>query len=67
MQLFNNKSNNMGVDISPLIKSEIKFLYNPTLKGTYNTVPGIVGMILLLICLKYFVSVAFSFFINLSG
>ena len=26
-----------------------------------------VEMILLLICLKYFVSVAFSFFINLSG
>ncbi len=49
MQLFKNKSENMGVNASPLIKSEIKFLYNPTLKGTYNTVPGIVGMILLLI------------------
>lgn len=49
MQLFNNKSNTMGVNTSPLIKPEIKFLYNPTLKGTYNTVPGIVGMILLLI------------------
>jgi ABC-2 type transport system permease protein len=32
------------------IKPEIKFLYNPTLKGAYNFVPGVMGMILMLIC-----------------
>ncbi|MBA4252050.1 MAG: multidrug ABC transporter permease [Chlorobiaceae bacterium] len=32
------------------IKSEIKLLYNPTLKGEYNTVPGVMGMVLMLIC-----------------
>lgn len=29
---------------------EIKLLYNPTLKGSYNFVPGVMGMILMLIC-----------------
>lgn len=32
------------------INTEIKFLYNPTLKGSYNFVPGVMGMILMLIC-----------------
>lgn len=32
------------------IKPEIKLLYNPTLKGSYNFVPGVMGMILMLIC-----------------
>jgi ABC-2 type transport system permease protein len=32
------------------IKTEIKLLYNPTLKGAYNYVPGVMGMILMLIC-----------------
>ena len=32
------------------INSEVKFLYNPTLKGAYNTVPGVMGMVLMLIC-----------------
>ena len=32
------------------IKQDIKFLYNPTLKGSYNFVPGVMGMILMLIC-----------------
>jgi len=32
------------------IKPEIKFLYNPTLKGSYNFVPGVMGMVLMLIC-----------------
>ena len=36
--------------ISYQIKPEVKFLYNPTLKGSYNFVPGVMGMILMLIC-----------------
>jgi ABC-2 type transport system permease protein len=37
-------------DIPYQIKPEIKLLYNPTLKGVYSTVPGIIGVILILIC-----------------
>lgn len=33
-----------------LIKPEIKMLYNPHMKGAYNFVPGIMGLILILIC-----------------
>lgn len=29
---------------------EIKLLYNPSMKGAYNFVPGVLGMILMLIC-----------------
>ncbi|AEV30655.1 ABC-type multidrug transport system, permease component [Sphaerochaeta pleomorpha str. Grapes] len=29
---------------------ETRFLYNPAMKGSYNFVPGVLGMILLLIC-----------------
>jgi len=32
------------------IKTEVKLLYNPTLKGAYSTVPGVMGLILMLIC-----------------
>jgi len=32
------------------INPEVKLLYNPTLKGAYNFVPGVMGMILMLIC-----------------
>lgn len=32
------------------IQPEVKFLYNPALKGAYNFVPGVMGMILMLIC-----------------
>ena len=32
------------------INAEVHLLYNPTLKGTYSTVPGVMGMILMLIC-----------------
>lgn len=37
---------------SPLyqITPEIKLLYNPQMKGAYNFVPGVMGMILMLIC-----------------
>jgi len=32
------------------ITSEMKLLYNPQMKGSYNFVPGVLGMILMLIC-----------------
>lgn len=32
------------------ITTEVKLLYNPTMKAAYNFVPGVMGMILLLIC-----------------
>ena len=32
------------------ISSEVKMLYNPQLKSAYNFVPGIMGLILMLIC-----------------
>jgi len=32
------------------INTEVKLLYNPTLKGAYSTVPGVMGLILMLIC-----------------
>lgn len=32
------------------IKQEIKMLYNPQMKGAYNFVPGVMGLILMLIC-----------------
>jgi ABC transporter, permease protein len=34
----------------PRIHYEIKLLYNPTMKGTYNIVPGVLGIVLMLIC-----------------
>ena len=32
------------------ITPEVKLLYNPQMKGAYNFVPGVMGMILMLIC-----------------
>jgi ABC-2 type transport system permease protein len=32
------------------IKSDLRMLYNPQLKGAYNFVPGVMAMILLLVC-----------------
>jgi len=47
-QFFQEESKGL-LSMTPQISPEIKFLYNPTLQGTYNTVPGVIGMILLLI------------------
>ena len=33
-----------------VINQEVKLLYNPSMKGAYNFVPGVMGMILLLVC-----------------
>lgn len=32
------------------IMTEVKLLYNPTMKGAFNTVPGVIGMVLMLVC-----------------
>jgi ABC-2 type transport system permease protein len=32
------------------VESRVKLLYNPLMKGAYNFVPGVMGMILMLIC-----------------
>jgi ABC-2 type transport system permease protein len=40
-----------GSDRIPFsIVPEVKLLYNPTMVGAYNTVPGVIGMVLLMIC-----------------
>jgi ABC-2 type transport system permease protein len=41
---------NKGREIPYAIHTEVNLLYNPTLKGAYSTVPGVMGMILMLIC-----------------
>ncbi|MDD3281825.1 MAG: ABC transporter permease [Bacteroidales bacterium] len=43
---------NISHNFNPPFQTEttIKMLYNPTLKGAYNTVPGVLGMVLMLIC-----------------
>ena len=41
----------LGIESIPLqINTEIKLLYNPTMKSSYNIVPGVMGMVLMLIC-----------------
>ena len=50
-----NIINNYQHDISPqtsngLIQPEVKMLYNPQLKSAFNFVPGVLGMIMILIC-----------------
>jgi len=35
---------------APTIIPEIKMLYNPQMKGAYNFVPGVMGLVLILIC-----------------
>ena len=37
-------------DIPFQISPQVKLLYNPQMKGAYNFVPGVMGMILMLIC-----------------
>jgi len=37
-------------NIPLIIKPDVKLLYNPSMVGAYNTVPGIMGMILMLVC-----------------
>ncbi|MCL2131825.1 MAG: ABC transporter permease [Lentimicrobiaceae bacterium] len=45
-QYLQDKSQSPNAVLLP----EIKFLYNPQLKGAYNSVPGVIGLIIMLIC-----------------
>lgn len=44
------QSLNSAQGASYQIVPEVKFLYNPTMKGAYQIVPGVMGLILTLIC-----------------
>jgi len=46
LYLHDKNPNPNAVQLLP----DIKFLYNPQLKGAYNAVPGVIGMIIMLIC-----------------
>jgi ABC-2 type transport system permease protein len=35
---------------APVINTEIRMVYNPELKGVYNYVPGVIALVLLLVC-----------------
>ena len=35
---------------APQLRPEVKLLYNPQMKSVYNFVPGVMGLILMLIC-----------------
>lgn len=39
-----------GASVPYVISTEVKMLYNPQLKSAYNFVPGIMGLVLMLIC-----------------
>jgi ABC-2 type transport system permease protein len=41
---------NHGNKLPYTIKSEVRMIYNPQLKAAYNFVPGVMAMVLLLIC-----------------
>jgi ABC-2 type transport system permease protein len=43
------KELNQNIELPYTINTEIRMLYNPQLKGEYSSVPGVMGMILLLI------------------
>lgn len=47
---FNREMNGSAIDKSLLIKPEVKMLYNPGLKSHFMFVPGIITLILILIC-----------------
>jgi ABC-2 type transport system permease protein len=41
---------NQGEDLPYRIDTQIRMLYNPELKGAYNFVPGVMAMVLMLVC-----------------
>ncbi len=41
---------NNGQALPYLIKPEVRMLYNPQQKGAYNFVPGVIAMVLMLVC-----------------
>lgn len=41
----------LNIDTFPYqIYTQVELLYNPTMKSAYNTVPGVIGMVLMLVC-----------------
>ncbi|MDR0506729.1 MAG: ABC transporter permease [Dysgonamonadaceae bacterium] len=48
-QIENRKPSTVNSQI-PNINCQLKLLYNPTMKGAYNTVPGVLGLVIMLIC-----------------
>lgn len=44
--IMNNDAKQLSIGIAPVVH----LLYNPMMKGAYNFVPGVMGLILLLIC-----------------
>jgi ABC-2 type transport system permease protein len=41
---------NKQSDLAPIIQSEVKMIYNPEIRSTYMFVPGLIALILLLVC-----------------
>jgi ABC-2 type transport system permease protein len=46
----NNSQTAFGGSRLPTVNCQVKMLYNPQMKGAYNFVPGVMGLILMLIC-----------------
>ncbi|MBS1668574.1 MAG: ABC transporter permease [Bacteroidetes bacterium] len=44
------QSINQNQDLPYSIKTQVRMLYNPELKGAYNFVPGVMAMVLMLVC-----------------
>ncbi|MDR3716411.1 MAG: ABC transporter permease [Puia sp.] len=44
------QSLNQGQTLPYQIKTQIRMLYNPELKGAYNFVPGVMALVLMLVC-----------------
>jgi len=44
------QSLNNNADLPYTIKTQLRMLYNPELKGAYNFVPGVMALVLMLVC-----------------
>lgn len=44
------KSINQNEELPYTIKTQVRMLYNPELKGAYNFVPGVMALVLMLVC-----------------
>ena len=44
------QSINQNQDLPYTIKTQVRMLYNPELKGAYNFVPGVMALVLMLVC-----------------
>lgn len=44
------QSLNQGQEIPYAIKTQVRMLYNPELNGAYNYVPGVMALVLMLVC-----------------